>query len=297
MTLNASDVRGGYATSGLIVKGVDATVGPKELAVIIGPNGAGKSTFLKLLAGLLPKRTGQVAVDGAALPPGEDHAACERGVSFVPQERNVFGGLSVQENLEMGCYLLRSGLKSRIDEQLFRFPILRGKLRRAGNLSGGQLQVLAVAIALMTKPNVLLLDEPTAGLSPAAAKDILFLIRELASSGLAILTVAGALLMGVIGELGLLVLPPVCQSLTAFVAILITLLARPGGIFSRRHRGEKMTSYLIFAGTIAGYYALLSLGLVMAWGQGGLVNLGLVGFVGLGAYTSALLSGARPRVR
>jgi branched-chain amino acid transport system ATP-binding protein len=188
--LNASDICGGYATAELIVKGVDLTVGSKELAVIIGPNGAGKSTLLKLLAGLLPKRTGQVSIDGAALPPGDALAACEHGVSFVPQERNVFGGLSVQENLEMGGYLLRSGVKGRIEEQICRFPILRGKLReKAGNLSGGQRQVLAVAIALMTNPHVLLLDEPTAGLSPTAAKDIFVLIRELASSGIAVLMV------------------------------------------------------------------------------------------------------------
>jgi len=189
-TLSASDVCGGYATAELIVKGVDLTVSPSELAVIIGPNGAGKSTFLKLLAGLLPKRTGQVSIDGAALPPGDAHMACERGVSFVPQERNVFGSLSVHENLEMGGYLLRSGVKTRIEEQLIRFPVLRGKLReKAGNLSGGQRQVLAVALALMTNPSVLLLDEPTAGLSPAAAKDIFVLIRDLAASGLAILMV------------------------------------------------------------------------------------------------------------
>jgi ABC-type branched-subunit amino acid transport system ATPase component len=189
-TLSASAVYGGYTTAELIVKGVDLTVAPKELAVIIGPNGAGKSTFLKLLAGILPKRTGDVSIDGTALPAGDAHAACERGISFVPQERNVFGSLSVQENLEMGGYLLRSGLKSRIEEQLNRFPMLRGRLRdRAGNLSGGQRQVLAVAIALMTNPSVLLLDEPTAGLSPAAARDIFLLIRDLATSGLAILMV------------------------------------------------------------------------------------------------------------
>ena len=183
-TLNARDLRGGYATAELIVKGVDLSIGPKDLAVIIGPNGAGKSTFLKLLAGLLPKRTGEVSIDGTTLPAGDAHTACERGVSFVPQERNVFGSLSVQENLEMGGYLLRSGLKERVGEQLSRFPTLRGKLReRAGNLSGGQRQVLAVAIALMTNPSVLLLDEPTAGLSPSAAKDIFVLVRELAASG------------------------------------------------------------------------------------------------------------------
>ncbi|KJC33945.1 branched-chain amino acid ABC transporter ATPase [Bradyrhizobium sp. LTSP849] len=189
-TLSASAICGGYATADFIVKGVDITIAPKDLAVIIGPNGAGKSTFLKLLAGLLPKRTGDVSIDGTALPAGDAHAACERGVSFVPQERNVFGSLSVQENLEMGGYLLRSGLKSRIEEQLNRFPMLRGRLReKAGNLSGGQRQVLAVAVALMTNPSVLLLDEPTAGLSPAAAKEIFVLIRDLAASGLAILMV------------------------------------------------------------------------------------------------------------
>ena len=189
-TLNASAVCGGYATADFIVKGVDITVAPKDLAVIIGPNGAGKSTFLKLLAGLLPKRTGDVSIDGTALPAGDAHAACERGVSFVPQERNVFASLSVQENLEMGGYLLRSGLKSRIEEQLTRFPMLRGRFRdKAGNLSGGQRQVLAMAVALITNPRVLLLDEPTAGLSPAAAKEIFVLIRDLAASGLAILMV------------------------------------------------------------------------------------------------------------
>ncbi|TWA92540.1 ABC transporter ATP-binding protein [Bradyrhizobium stylosanthis] len=189
-TLNASAVCGGYATADFIVKGVDLKVAPTDLAVIIGPNGAGKSTFLKLIAGLLPKRTGDVSIDGTTLPAGDAHAACERGVSFVPQERNVFGSLSVQENLEMGGYLLRSGLKGRIEEQLDRFPMLRGRLRdKAGNLSGGQRQVLAMAVALMTNPSVLLLDEPTAGLSPAAAKEIFVLVRDLAASGLAILMV------------------------------------------------------------------------------------------------------------
>jgi ABC-type branched-subunit amino acid transport system ATPase component len=189
-TLTASAVCGGYATAQSIVKGVDLMVAPKEFAVIIGPNGAGKSTFLKLLAGLLPERTGDVSVDGTALPAGDAHTACDRGVSFVPQERNVFGGLSVQENLEMGGYLLRSGLKNRIEEQLKRFPMLRARLRdKAGNLSGGQRQVLALAVALMTNPSVLLLDEPTAGLSPAAAKEIFVMIRDLAASGLAILMV------------------------------------------------------------------------------------------------------------
>ncbi len=111
-------------------------------------------------------------------------------MSFVPQERNVFASLTIRENLEMGGYLLRKGLKDRIDEQLSRFPLLKTKLRdKAGNLSGGQRQVLAMGVALMTSPNVLLLDEPTAGLSPAAADEVFELVRGLAKSGLAVLMV------------------------------------------------------------------------------------------------------------
>ena len=189
-TLRTQAVCGGYATAEAIVKGVDVVVQPRELAIIIGPNGAGKSTFLKLIAGLLPIRTGQVSLDSHLLAAGDARLACDHGLSFVPQERNVFASLSVRENLEMGGYLLRSGLNARIQEQVDRFPILRDRLRdKAGNLSGGQRQVLAVAIALMTDPRVLLLDEPTAGLSPAAAKDIFALIRNLAESGLAVLMV------------------------------------------------------------------------------------------------------------
>lgn len=189
-TLNVRDVRGGYGSADEIVKGIDLEVKARDLAVIIGPNGAGKSTFLKLVAGLLKPKTGHVEMDGRHLVPGSAQDACERGLSFVPQERNVFQSLTVRENLEMGGYLVRSELKARVEAQLERFPLLKPRLKhRAGNLSGGQRQVLAMAIALMTRPNVLLLDEPTAGLSPAAADEVFDLIRELAAQGLAVLMV------------------------------------------------------------------------------------------------------------
>ncbi|MET4691866.1 ABC transporter ATP-binding protein [Sinorhizobium fredii] len=184
------EIRGGYASAEEIVKGIDLTVGANDLAIIIGPNGAGKSTLLKLVAGLLRPRAGQVLIDGHELSPGNAQHACNSGLGFVPQERNVFQNLTVRENLEMGGYLLRRGLRDRIDEQLTRFPLLKTKLReRAGNLSGGQRQVLAMAVALMANPTVLLLDEPTAGLSPAAADEIFELVRGLAASGLAVLMV------------------------------------------------------------------------------------------------------------
>jgi branched-chain amino acid transport system ATP-binding protein len=188
LTINA--IRGGYPNAEEIVKGIDLQVVAGDLTVIIGPNGAGKSTFLKLIAGLLKPTEGEILLQRAALPLGNAQMACSKGMSFVPQERNVFSSLTVRENLEMGGYLLRRGVKERIDEQLTRFPLLKAKLReRAGNLSGGQRQVLAMAIALMTKPSVLLLDEPTAGLSPTAADEIFELVRGLAKSGLAVLMV------------------------------------------------------------------------------------------------------------
>jgi branched-chain amino acid transport system ATP-binding protein len=189
-TLQVEGVRGGYSSAEEIVKGIDVDVHPGDLAVVVGPNGAGKSTLLKLIAGLLKPKTGSVRLGTLSLPGGDALAACDAGLSFVPQERNVFAALSVRDNLQLGGYSLRGGLGDRIDEQLTRFPLLKDRLKdRAGNLSGGQRQVLAMAVALMTKPQVLLLDEPTAGLSPAAATSILTTVRELADGGLSILMI------------------------------------------------------------------------------------------------------------
>jgi branched-chain amino acid transport system ATP-binding protein len=189
-TLQIQNVRGGYSTAEEIVKGIDLTVHAGDLTVIVGPNGAGKSTFLKLIAGLLKPTSGTIRVGDSTLQGGDALAACASGLSFVPQERNVFAALSVKDNLELGGYSLKSGLRDRIDQQLARFPLLKGRLKdRAGTLSGGQRQVLAMALALMTNPDVLLLDEPTAGLSPAAAADILNTVRDLTAAGLAVLMI------------------------------------------------------------------------------------------------------------
>lgn len=188
--LEVKGIHGGYPSAEEIVKGVDLSVRSGDLAVIIGPNGAGKSTFLKLVAGLLKPTKGELSLNGTPLKLGNAQMACAAGLSFVPQERNVFPTLTVRENLEMGGFLDRKSLGDRIDQQLTRFPLLKSKLRdRAGNLSGGQRQVLAMAVALMTEPGVLLLDEPTAGLSPSAADEVFLLVQELARSGLAILMV------------------------------------------------------------------------------------------------------------
>ncbi|HTH78078.1 MAG TPA: ABC transporter ATP-binding protein [Ramlibacter sp.] len=189
-TLQIDKVRGGYTSAEEIVKGIDLEVRSGDLAVIIGPNGAGKSTFLKLVAGLLRPTGGRILLDGHELPAGNAQAACTRGLSFVPQERNVFATLSVRDNLLLGHYSVRGNASRAMEQQLERFPILKTRLKHpAGSLSGGQRQVLAMALALMTDPTVLLLDEPTAGLSPVAAEDTLRVVRRLADEGIAVLMI------------------------------------------------------------------------------------------------------------
>jgi branched-chain amino acid transport system ATP-binding protein len=181
---------GGYAAADHVVKGVSLAVGPGELVCIIGPNGAGKSTVLKLLTGLLTPRGGRVALDGrdvTGLPP---RAVIEAGMVLVPQERNVFGALTVAENLAMGCFLDPRSMPARLAAVTARFPLLAERRRQAARtLSGGQRQILAMGQALMSAPRVLLLDEPTAGLSPMAAAELLALVRATAASGVAVLMV------------------------------------------------------------------------------------------------------------
>lgn len=171
MVLWVEDVVCGYGAAEEILKGAALTVGPGEMVAIIGPNGAGKSTLLKAVAGLLRLKSGSIRLDGDEIKtlPARDRA--RRGIAFVPQEANVFPTLSVRENLEMGGFILpRAAVRGRIDGLLQRFPMLAGKRRDAARtLSGGQRQVLAMAMALMVEPRLLLLDEPSAGLSPVAA--------------------------------------------------------------------------------------------------------------------------------
>jgi branched-chain amino acid transport system ATP-binding protein len=168
--LEISGLRGGYAAADEIVKGADLAVAAGEIVALIGPNGAGKSTLLKLVAGLLRPSGGSVRFKDRDIAGWAAPDISRAGLSFVPQERNVFGTMSVAENLEMGGYIDGAHARRRMAGLYERFPMLADKRRAtARTLSGGQRQILAMAVALMNAPDLLLLDEPTAGLSPRAA--------------------------------------------------------------------------------------------------------------------------------
>ncbi|MBM3649836.1 MAG: ABC transporter ATP-binding protein [Alphaproteobacteria bacterium] len=188
--LEIAGLRGGYAAADEIVKGADLSVAHGEIVALIGPNGAGKSTLLKLVAGLLKPSGGDVRFKGRDIAGQSAPAISRQGLSFVPQERNVFGAMSVAENLVMGGYIDGGHTRQRIADLYERFPMLGEKRRAAARtLSGGQRQILAMAIALMNAPDLLLLDEPTAGLSPRAAEELFGTIVGLNRSGVAILMV------------------------------------------------------------------------------------------------------------
>jgi branched-chain amino acid transport system ATP-binding protein/neutral amino acid transport system ATP-binding protein len=185
--LDAGGLVAGYGAADEILKGADLSVGVGELVAIIGPNGAGKSTLLKAIAGLLPLKTGHIRLDGAAIGGLGAPERARAGIAFVPQEANVFPTMSVRENLEMGGYLRRAGRAGRIEALFARFPMLADKRRQAArNLSGGQRQILAMAMALMVQPRLLMLDEPSAGLSPKAAEALLADIAAIHREGTAI---------------------------------------------------------------------------------------------------------------
>jgi branched-chain amino acid transport system ATP-binding protein len=188
--LDVADLRGGYAAADEIVKGAALHVDAGEIVALIGPNGAGKSTLLKLIAGLLRPSGGVVRFKEREIGRFNAPEISRLGLSFVPQERNVFGTMSVAENLEIGGYLDGLHARRRMAELYERFPMLADKRRAAARtLSGGQRQILAMAIALMNAPDLLLLDEPTAGLSPRAAEELFGTIVALNRTGVAILMV------------------------------------------------------------------------------------------------------------
>lgn len=195
--LRAENLTGGYGGPP-ILNGCTIEVDRGRIAVIVGPNGAGKSTAMKAVLGMLRLTSGRVMLDGrdiTAMPP---QARIRAGMGFVPQTENVFPTLTVFENLQMGALLRKDAIGDTLDEIFALFPILADKRHQpAGQLSGGQRQQLAVGRALMTRPSVLLLDEPTAGVSPNVMDELFDKITRIAAQGLAVLMVeqnaAGAL--------------------------------------------------------------------------------------------------------
>ena len=165
-------------------------VDPGEIAVVVGPNGAGKSTAMKAMFGMLDLREGRVMLDGSDISALAPQERVLHGMGFVPQNNNVFTSMTVEENLEMGAYIRRDDIADTMAQVYDLFPVLRDKrLQPAGELSGGQRQQVAVARALMTQPKILMLDEPTAGVSPIVMDELFDRIIEVARTGIAILMV------------------------------------------------------------------------------------------------------------
>lgn len=183
-------VVGGYSAAEQILKGASLRVEAGEIVTIIGPNGAGKSTLLKAVAGLLAVSAGTIRFAGRDVTREDALGRARRGLSFVPQERNVFGTLTVAENLTISAFLHPKRAKRQSEAMYARYPLLASRRRAlARTLSGGQRQILAVAMGLMTEPSLLLLDEPTAGLSPRAADELFAAVIALNEEGLPILMV------------------------------------------------------------------------------------------------------------
>ena len=180
---------GGYGGAD-ILKGCTIAVDQGEIAVIVGPNGAGKSTAMKAMLGMLPLKSGQVKLKDNDITSLTPQARIAKGIAFVPQTNNVFVSMSVRENLEMGAFLRYDDFSQTIDQVFELFPILAEKQKQlAGELSGGQRQQVAVARALMSQPSVLMLDEPTAGVSPIVMDELFERILEVRQTGVAILMV------------------------------------------------------------------------------------------------------------
>ena len=186
--LAGEDMVGGYGGAD-ILRGCTVAAEAGRIAVIAGPNGAGKSTAMKALFGMVRLRRGRVVLDGEEITSLAPPARVRRGMAFVPQTGNVFAGMTVEENLEMGAWLRRDGGTGAAMERVFAlFPVLRDKRgQAAGELSGGQRQQLAVARALMTEPGVLMLDEPTAGVAPIVMDELFDHIAAIARSGVAVM--------------------------------------------------------------------------------------------------------------
>ena len=181
---------GGYGTGADILHECTVAVDPGQIAVIVGPNGAGKSTAMKAVFGMLNIHQGSVRLDGEDISSLTPQDRVAKGMAFVPQTSNVFTSLTVEENLEMGAFLRRDDINVTMQQVFELFPILKEKRKQAaGELSGGQRQQVAVGRALMTKPKVLMQDEPTAGVSPIVMDELFDRIIEVAKTGISILMV------------------------------------------------------------------------------------------------------------
>jgi len=173
-----------------ILSNVDMTVDDGEYVTVVGPNGAGKSTAMKSVLGLTTYMDGSIALNGESIAGMDTNAVIERGVSYVPQSDNLFPSMTVRENLLMGAFSLPEVPEDRLEDILDRFPILKERQRqRAGTMSGGQQQMLAMGSALMVDPDILLLDEPSAGLAPGLVEDMFDRIGEINEAGTAVLMV------------------------------------------------------------------------------------------------------------
>jgi branched-chain amino acid transport system ATP-binding protein len=190
LAIEFEKVVAGYSPTLTILNELSFRANSGEITLLIGPNGAGKSTALKTLFGLLVPRSGAVKLDETDISGTPPRAMLDQGVAFVPQGRNLFGSLSVLHNLELGGITLKKNLKERIEEVLERFPRIRARLHnQASTLSGGEQKQLEVGRALLLRPRVLLIDEPSIGLSPKISQDVFALLRTLADAGTTVLMV------------------------------------------------------------------------------------------------------------
>jgi branched-chain amino acid transport system ATP-binding protein len=188
--IEANEIVAGYVPEVNILNGCDLSVAPGEFVGIIGPNGAGKSTLLKAILGMVAVHSGTILLNGDDITGQQAHKLVQRGVGFVPQTRNVFPSLTVRENLEMGCFLAPKRFDERYEVVSGLFPRLAQRAQqRAGSLSGGERQMVAMGRALMLDPLLLLLDEPSAGLSPMLQDEVFMRCKLINDHGVAILMV------------------------------------------------------------------------------------------------------------